>query len=52
MSYYRSCPYCGAALDPGEPCDCLSAMYSRLTPENRDKLDTMVTMLLKEQLSQ
>jgi hypothetical protein len=19
---YRKCPYCGAALDPGEKCDC------------------------------
>ena len=22
MSYYRKCPFCGAALDPGEICDC------------------------------
>lgn len=22
MSYYRTCPDCGAALDPGERCDC------------------------------
>lgn len=22
MSYYRTCPYCGASLDPGERCDC------------------------------
>lgn len=22
MSYYRTCPNCGAALDPGERCDC------------------------------
>jgi len=22
MSYYRTCPYCGLALDPGERCDC------------------------------
>lgn len=22
MSYYRTCPHCGAALDPGEACDC------------------------------
>ena len=20
--FYRTCPYCGAALDPGERCDC------------------------------
>ncbi len=22
MSYYRTCPDCGAHLDPGEVCDC------------------------------
>lgn len=22
MPYYRTCPLCGAALDPGERCDC------------------------------
>ena len=22
MSYYRTCPFCGAALDPCEACDC------------------------------
>ena len=22
MSYYRTCQYCGANLDPGEACDC------------------------------
>ena len=22
MSYYRTCQYCGANLDPGENCDC------------------------------
>lgn len=22
MSFYRTCPHCGAALDPGEACDC------------------------------
>lgn len=22
MSYYRTCPHCGAALDPQERCDC------------------------------
>lgn len=22
MSYYRPCTVCGAALDPGERCDC------------------------------
>lgn len=22
MSYYKTCPECGSALDPGEICDC------------------------------
>lgn len=22
MAYYRTCPRCGANLDPGEKCDC------------------------------
>lgn len=22
MAYYRECPHCGAALDPGETCTC------------------------------
>lgn len=22
MAYYRTCPLCGATLDPGESCDC------------------------------
>ena len=22
MAYYRTCSYCGAALDPGERCEC------------------------------
>lgn len=22
MAYYRTCPNCGCALDPGERCDC------------------------------
>ena len=24
MSYYRTCPLCGAHLDPGESCDCVA----------------------------
>lgn len=25
MSYFKVCPHCGAALDPGEVCDCTIA---------------------------
>ena len=27
MSYYRTCPVCGAHLDPGEKCDCEKYTY-------------------------
>lgn len=29
MPYYRTCPYCGANLDPGERCDCLESKQER-----------------------
>jgi len=29
MSYYHTCPYCGANLDPGELCSCIRAGYPR-----------------------
>ena len=31
MLYYKTCPYCGAHLDPGERCDC--------TKERSEKMD-------------
>lgn len=34
MSYYHTCPDCGAALDPGERCDC------REGTENEPKANT------------
>lgn len=37
MSYYRTCPICGAALDPGEVCgDCRDANREGTTSEQRD----------------
>ena len=33
MSYYRTCPDCGAHLDAGERCDCLEE-------QNRNKTGT------------
>lgn len=38
MAYYRTCPYCGAHLDPGEKCDCSDRMPGRL--------DTVALMLI------
>lgn len=33
MSYYRTCPRCGAHLDPGEVCDCRENLRDRLKAE-------------------
>ena len=32
MSYYRVCPLCGAALDPGERCDCNEYLKPVIAP--------------------
>ena len=29
MSIYRTCPHCGAHLDPGERCDCQAPANSQ-----------------------
>ena len=31
MLYYKTCPYCGAHLDPGEQCDCKKAKEEKPT---------------------
>ena len=36
MSQYRECPVCGAALDPGEHCDCENAARTDDHPELDD----------------
>ena len=36
MSYYRTCIYCGAALDPGEKCDCGQKETARSAPTETD----------------
>ena len=37
MSYYRTCPRCGAHLDPGEICDCLDVEAKLLIAHVTDK---------------
>lgn len=32
MAFYHTCPYSGAHLDPGEPCDC-TERAQRLQPK-------------------
>ena len=50
MSFYKTCPHCGAHLDSGEQCDCIPSMYARLSPENRTKIDAFVHSLVQKQL--
>lgn len=38
MSYYRICPKCGAALDPGEKCDCEPRTESDILREEITRL--------------
>lgn len=49
MSYYKTCPHCGAHLDPGEVCECVKTMYQRLTPENKKRVNETIDTLLAEQ---
>lgn len=50
MSFYKTCPHCGANLDSGEQCDCIPSMYARLSPENHTKIDAFVHSLVQKQL--
>lgn len=36
MSYYRKCPFCGAALYPCERCDCLDEKDAAASATNTD----------------
>lgn len=49
MIYYRTCPSCGAHLDPGEKCDCFESKYARLTPENKRKVDEEIDRMVEKQ---
>ena len=37
MAYYKTCPRCGAYLDPGEQCDCSEAKAKRADIEATEK---------------
>ena len=53
MSYYRICPECGAALDPGEMCDCKEShvhfAFAQLTPDNQARVNRRISALYAEQ---
>jgi hypothetical protein len=34
MSVFKSCPHCGANLDPGEQCDCLNDLKDQEEDEH------------------
>lgn len=36
MSFFRVCPLCGAALDPGERCDCEEEKKAAVSASNAD----------------
>lgn len=48
MSYYRKCPFCGAALDPCEWCDCLDEKDAAASATNTDsgRVETGLQALL------
>lgn len=43
MSYFRTCPYCGVHLDPGEKCDCRRAVESNQKSKPVKKIITKIT---------
>lgn len=44
--YYNECPYCGAHLDPCEPCDCRDEKELRL--RKRQATEIRITEMLEE----
>jgi len=43
MGYYRTCPYCGANLDPGEKCDCRDE--ENMNKEDKNNADPRETRI-------
>ena len=44
MSYYHTCEYCGANLDPGERCDCIESVYRKYHSHNKSLRQYMEEM--------
>lgn len=47
MSYYKTCPHCGAHLDPGEACDCRANLRDRLKAEILTLTEEECALVLK-----
>lgn len=43
MTYYRTCPHCGAHLDPGERCDCQDKKTAPGAANTGDRKDESAT---------
>lgn len=48
-SYCKTCPHCGATLDPGEICECVRSSFFQLTDENKIKINALISRKLEEQ---
>ncbi len=48
MSFYRTCPHCGAHLDPGEACDCRGALLEEARSRFLKLKDEQTKKLLYE----
>ncbi len=48
MSFYRTCPHCGAHLDPGEACDCRGALLEEARSRFLKLTDGQTKKLLYE----
>lgn len=44
MSYYYTCEYCDANLDPGEQCDCEESVKQKLRDKRKEIRRTMEEM--------
>lgn len=45
MSYYRTCPICGAHLDAGERCDCRNAQETNVERQFKVSAEFVACML-------
>ena len=52
MSLFKTCPHCGAHLDPGEGCDCLPALRAEakrlLARLTEDEVAEVMTAVMKK----
>ena len=48
MAYYRTCPHCGANLDPGERCDCRPALEAEARHLLSQLSDSEIAEIMEE----